>query len=147
MRAVRSGGAGGARHSRVRARRRAVVALGARGRQPIATLRGDAAADHQEAVVDLEVAQGPRQSLVVRPLRAMVGPFVARALAAVLDTSAIGAEVILDLSPAQGASPGSIDVVRDALQRATDRGVAVSVHYGPDALPAVSPTASPAEVA
>jgi hypothetical protein len=89
--------------------------------------------------VDLEVEPGPRQSLVVRPLRAVVGPFVARALAAVLDTSAIGAEVILDLSPAQGASPGALDVVRNALERASDRGVAVSVHYGPDALGGAGP--------
>jgi len=42
-----------------------------------------------------------------------MGPFVTRALAAVLDSSSMGAEVILDLSPAQGASPGSLDVLRE----------------------------------
>jgi hypothetical protein len=55
--------------------------------------------------VDLDVEQGPRYSLVVRPLRAVMGPFVTRALSVVLDSSAIGAEVILDLSP---AGPGLV---------------------------------------
>ncbi len=82
--------------------------------------------------MDLEVEQGPRQSLVVRPLRAVMGPFVTRALSAVLDSSAIGAEVLLDLSPAQGATPGSVELLRGAVQRATDRGVNVAIHLGPD---------------
>jgi hypothetical protein len=73
-----------------------------------------------------------------------MGPFVTRALAAVLDSSSMGAEVILDLSPAQGASPGSIDVLRGAMQRATDRGVAVTVHVGPDALQPATPAVSTA---
>ena len=82
--------------------------------------------------MDLEVEQGPRQSLVVRPLRAVMGPFVTRALSAVLDSSPIGAEVLLDLSPAQGATPGSVDLRRGTVQRATDRGVDVAIRLGPD---------------
>jgi hypothetical protein len=61
-----------------------------------------------------------------------MGPFVTRALSAVLDSSAIGAEVILDLSPAQGATPGSVEMLRGAVQRATDRGVDVAIRLGPD---------------
>ena len=82
--------------------------------------------------MDLEMEQSPRQSLVVRPLRAVMGPFVTRALSAVLDSSPIGAEVLLDLSPAQGATPGSVDLRRGTVQRATDRGVDVAIRLGPD---------------
>ena len=82
--------------------------------------------------MDLEVEQSPRQSLVVRPLRAVMGPFVTRALSAVLDSSPIGAEVLLDLSPAQGATPGSVEYRPGIVQRATDRGVDVAIRLGPD---------------
>jgi hypothetical protein len=82
--------------------------------------------------VDLEVEQGPRQSLVVRPLRAVMGPFVTRALSAVLDSSALGAEVLLDLSPAQGATPGSVELRGSAVACANDRGGDVAVRLGPD---------------
>ena len=72
-----------------------------------------------------------------------MGPFVTRALSAVLDSSSIGAEVILDLSPAQAATPGSVEVLRGAVQRATERGVNVAIRLGPDGVDLVplQPTA------
>lgn len=88
--------------------------------------------------MDLEVEHVPRQSLVSRPLRAVMRPFVTRALSAVFDSSAIGAEVLLDLSPAQGAMPGSVGLQHGVVVRTTERGTDVTVRLGPDGVDLVA---------